>query len=323
MRTIGLTAAGVLAATALIGPPPAGAVDLIDGGAEVSLGVCAQGSSQTDTFVPNCSYIYLTPKAAPAYTYLTSQGGVSWKNGSLTGTALSFPAAGQTWPTLTGLFLNASSAVTAKNITGTVDTSGKVDLAMDYDVLLTAGASQCRLTGNVQLSSRATERLGGQAAGRSYDPATGAFAVASTTYAAPNAIDVTPAGCLAANIAYDLSKGMGWYLTGTMTLPGAPAAQTAKVKLPKEIKAEGKTVLLKKAVVTNAGQKATAKLSWSTKKSAKGGRAKYAKVITKGGKLAIRTTGTAKRLYVKLRLSAPARDGYTAYSFTKKWTVKR
>ena len=99
MRTIGLTAAGVLAATALI-EPPAGAVDLTDGGAEVSLSVCAQGSSQTGTFVPNCSYTYLTPKAAPAYTYLTSQGAVSWKNGSLTGTSLSFPAVGQTWPVL-------------------------------------------------------------------------------------------------------------------------------------------------------------------------------------------------------------------------------
>ncbi len=323
MRTIGLTAAGVLAATALIGPPPAGAVDLTDGGAEVTLNVCAQGSSQTDAFVPNCSYTYLTPKAAPAYTYLTSQGAVSWKDGSLAGTALSFPATGQTWPTLTGLFLNASSAVTAKNITGTIDAAGTVDLGMDYEVLLTAGASQCRLTGNVQLSSRATEKLGGQATGKDYDPATGAFAVVSTTYAAPNAIDVTPAGCLAVNIAYDLSKGMGWYLTGTMTLPGTPAAQTAAVKLPKKIKPEGKTVLLKKAVVTNAGQTATAKLNWSTKKSAKGGKATYAKVITKDGRLAIRTTGAAKRLYVKLRLSAPARDGYTAYSFTKKWTVKR
>ena len=251
---------------------------------------------------------------------------MSWSGGSLAGSALSFPAAGQTWPPLTGLYLNASSAVTAKNITGTIDANGKVDLTLDYDVLLTAGSAQCRLTGSVQLSSQGTEKLGAQAAGKNYDPATGQFAVASTTYAAPNAVDVTPAGCLAANIAYDLSQGMGWYLTGTMTLPSAkpvPKAQTATVKLPKKIKPEGKTVLLKKAVVTNAGQTATAKLSWSTKKSAKGGKAKYAKVVSKGGKLAIRTTGKAKRLYVRLRLNAPATEGYQAYSFTKKWTVKR
>ena len=168
----------------------------------------------------------------------------------------------------------------------------------------------------------ATEKLGGQAAGKNYDPATGAFAVASTTYAAPNAIDVTPAGCLAANIAYDLSKGMGWYLTGTMTVPGAPAAQTAIVKLPKKIKPKGKTVLLKKPVVTNAGQKATAKLTWSTKKSAKGKKAKYANQEV-AYKTRITTTGKAKKLYVKLTLKAPAVDGYTAYSFTKKWTVKK
>lgn len=39
--------------------PPAGAVDLTDGRAAVDLGVCAQGFSQTYTFVADCSYIYL------------------------------------------------------------------------------------------------------------------------------------------------------------------------------------------------------------------------------------------------------------------------
>jgi hypothetical protein len=138
--------------------------------------------------------------------------------------------------------------------------------------------------------------------------------VVSTTYAAPNAIDVTVAGCLATDVAYDLSQGMGWFLTGTMELPGGnvapvtPVAQTATVKLPKKIKPKGKTVLLKKPVVTNAGQQATAKLSWSTKKSAKGKKAKYAKVITKEVDLqaaASRTTGKAKKLYVKLHAEGP------------------
>ena len=326
MRRTGLAAAGVLVATTLIGPPPASAVTLTDGPAEVNLGVCAQGSSQTDTFIPNCSYTYLTKKAAPSFTYLTSQGAVSWKDGSLTGNALSFPAAGQTWPALTGLYLNASSVATAKNITGTVDANGKVDLTLEYDVLLTAGSSQCRLTGSTLLSSQGTETLGG-ALGKNYDPTTGRFAVVSTTYAAPNAIDVTVAGCLATNIAYDLSKGMGWFLTGTMELPGGnvvpiPSAQTATVKLPKKIKPKGKTVLLKKPVVTNAGQKATAKLSWSTKKSAKGKKAKYANQEI-AYKTSITTKGKAKKLYVKLTLKAPAVDGYKAYSFTKKWTVKK
>ena len=111
-------------------PPPAGAVDLTDGAAEVALGVCAQGSSQTDTFIPNCSYTYLAKKAAPSYTYLTSQGAVSWKGGSLVGTSLSFPAAGQTWPALTGLYLGGSNVATPSIITGSVDANGKVDLTV-------------------------------------------------------------------------------------------------------------------------------------------------------------------------------------------------
>ena len=263
-------------------------------------------------------------RAAPSFTYVTSQGVVSWKGGSLTGNALAFPAGGQTWPALTGLFLNASNVATPANTTGTVDANGKVDLTLAYDNLLTAGSAQCRLTGTVELSSQGTEKFGG-ATGSNYNPATGAFAVVSTTYAAPNAIDVTPGGCLATNVAYDLSQGMGWYLTGTMQLPGGnvvpvtPVAQTATVKLPKKIKPQGKTVLLEKPVVTNAGQKATAKLTWSTKKSAKGTKAKYAKAT----KRSITTTGKAKRLYVKLVLKAPTVDGYTAYAFTKKWTVKK
>ena len=322
MRRTGLVAAGVLLVA--LGATPAGAVDLTDGAAEVALGVCAQGSSQTDAYIPDCSYTYLAKKAAPSYTYITSQGAVSWKDGSLAGSSLGFPASGQTWPSLTGLYLNASSVATPKNITGTIDANGKVDLTMDYEALLTAGSSQCRLTGNVHLSSEGTEKLGGQAIGKNYDPATGQFAVVSTTYGAPNAIDVTPAGCLATNIAYDLSQGMGWYFTGTMQLPGGnvvpvPAEQTATVKLPKKIKAKGKTVVLKKPVVTNAGQTATATLTWSTKKRAAGSKAKWATAT----KRSITTTGKAKKLYVKLTLSAPAVPGYQAYSFTKKWTVKK
>ena len=112
---------------------------------------------------------------------------------------------------------------------------------------------------------------------------------------------------------------MGWYLTGTMTLPTAPVPQTATVKLAKKIKAKGKTVVLKAPVVTNAGQTATSRLTWSTKKSAAGSKAKWAKAT----KRSITTTGKAKRLYVKLTLTAPAVEGYQAYSFTKKWTVKK
>jgi hypothetical protein len=101
-------------------------------------------------------------------------------------------------------------------------------------------------------------------------------------------------------------------------------AQTAKPKVPKRVKFKGKTVLLKKSVVTNAGQTAKAKVSWSTKKSAKGKAKKYAKVIKgKNGKVTIKTKGKAKKLFVKLTLKAPETAQYTAYNFAKKWKVKK
>ncbi len=237
-------------------PPLAHAAEVGNGPAEVTLAVCATGDTQTDSFIPDCSYTYLTKVAAPSYTYITSQGAVAWK-GTAAGGALSFPASGQTWPTLTNLFLGASRTTTPKDITGTIDANGKVDLILSYDTLLKTGANECTLTGTVQLSSQGTEKLGGQAVGKDYDPATGQFAVVSTSYTAPAATG----SCLLVNAAYDLSKGMGWYLTGTMTLPAPPVPpvvqkQTATVKVPKKVKRKGKTVLLKKAVVTNAGQKA-------------------------------------------------------------------
>ena len=325
MRRTGLAAAGALLTIGLY-PPPASAVEVGNGPAAVTLNVCAAGSSQTDAYVPNCSYTYLTKVAAPSYTYLTSQGAVSWKNGTVSGGALSFPANGQPWPTLSNLFLGASSTITPKNLTGTVDANGKVDLTLSYDTVIQVGANQCTLTGTVQLSSQGTEKLGGQSVGKNYDPGTGEFAVVSSSYTAPAATG----SCLLVNAAYDLSKGMGWYLTGTMTLP-APAVppvvqqlkQTAKIKVPKRIKAQGKTVLLKKAVVTNAAQRATPTVTWATKKKAKGTNLKFAAVkYTTSGKVILRTTGKAKKLYVRLLLKAPATTGYEAYSYTKKWAVK-
>ena len=326
MKTlIGTAGVAALALTFMAAPPPlAYAAELGTGPAQVNLAVCAQGDSQTDTFIPGCSYTYLTKVAAPSYTYLTSQGAVAWK-GTAAGGALSFPASGQTWPTLTNLFLGASRTTTAKDSPATVDATGKVDLTLSYDTLIKAGSSECTLTGTVQLSSQGTEKLGGQAVGKNYDPSTGEFAVVSTSYTAPAATG----SCLLLNAAYDLSKGMGWYLTGTMTLPSAPTPapvaqkQAATVKVAKKIKRKGKTVLLKKAVVTNAGQKADAKVTWSTKKSAKGSKARFASVkVSTAGKVTLKTTGKAKKLYVRLSLKSPAVAGFEAYSYSKKWTVK-
>ena len=324
MRKLIVTATLAAAPLTVVVAPPASAAEIGTGPAEVNLAVCAAGDTQTDTFVPNCSYSYLTKVAAPSYTYITSQGAVAWK-GTATGGALSFPAAGQTWPTLTNLFLGASRTTTPKAITGTVDTNGKVDLTLSYDTLIKTGSNECTLTGTVALSSQGTEKLGGQAVGKNYDPATGEFAVVSTSYTAPAATG----SCLLVNAAYDLSKGMGWYLTGTMSLPSAPTPapvtqkQTATVKVPKKVKRTGKTVLLKKAVVTNANQTATTKVTWSTRKKANGRNLKLASVkTTKAGKVTLKTTGKAKKLYVKLSLKAPAVTGYEAYSYSKTWKVK-
>ena len=317
-RLIGTAAVPALT---LMAHTPIAAAEIGNRPAEVSLVVCAAGNTQTDTFVPNCSYSYLTKVAAPSYTYLTSQGAVAWK-GTVSGGALTFPASGQTWPALTNLFMGASRTTTPKDITGTVDANGKVDLTLSYDTLIKAGANECTLTGTAALSSQGTDKLGG-ADGKDWDPATGQFAVVSTS-------DTTPAAtgsCLLLNAAYDLSKGMGWYLTGTMTLPAPPVPplaqkQTATVKVAKKVMRTGKTVLLKKAVVTNANQTATTKVTWSTRKKANGRNLKLASVkTTKAGKVTLKTTGKAKKLYVKLSLKAPAVTGYEAYSYSKTWKV--
>jgi len=97
----------------------------------------------------------------------------------------------------------------------------------------------------------------------------------------------------------------------------AKQTQSATVKTAKKIKAKGKTVLLKKSVTTNAGQKATAKVTVKPKGK------KYAKVKTSSkGKVTIKTTGR-KKLKVTMTVSAPATAKYNAYSYTKKWKVKK
>ena len=81
-----------------------------------------------------------------------------------------------------------------------------------------------------------------------------------------------------------------------MHLPARSAADGGQ-KPPKRIGRKGKTVLLKKAVVTNAGQTATAKVTWSTKKSAMGNKGQFC-VGDDQQKVTIRPYWKAKKFYV-------------------------
>ena len=311
MRTLAL-ATGLVVAVA----SPA-AADIGNGQVTVTLAACEQ--AQLDTYVPGCSFINLVGKDAPSYVYTTS----SW-TGSTSSGLLSFPAADQTWPGVPG---ERTITWTPKDIAGTVADNGELRLAMQYEMSVEiaegVGAGTCTLSGVVELTSEGTEYRSGQAVGQNVDPATGRFAVVSTS--AYPLIPQISATCLRlAAVDHDLLQGASWYLTGMMTLPQEPAAsparpQTAKVKLPKRIKAKGKTVLLTKAVRTNAGQKLKPTVTWS------GGSAKkYASVkTTKAGKVTIRTTGKTRKLRVTLTLRAKATDGYQPYAKTTTWLVKR
>ena len=171
---------------------------------------------------------------------------------------------------------------------------------------------------------------GNQEANVSWSPADngGAAITKYTATATPGGATCTTAGTTCT--VTGLANGTAYTFTVVATNvagdgpPGTTAAvtpsseaQTAKVKTPKKIKPKGKTVLLKKAVTTNAGKKAKAKVKVKPKGK------KYAKVkITKSGKVTIQTKGK-KKLKVTLTLKAPATDRYKAYSYTKKWKVKK
>ncbi len=316
MRTLAIAAA---AGVALIVASPASAA-IGDGPASLTLDECAQGATQSDTYLPDCSFLNLVGKDAPSYTYITSQGPVTWA-GSTSSGLLSFPAAQQNWPALSGI------TWTPKDIAGAVDDNGRLRIAMQYAMTIEVpdgvAAGKCTLSGLVELTSVGTEYRSEQAVGQNWDPATGRFAVVSTS-AYPAIPEINPTCLRLAAVDYNLLQGASWYLTGTMTLPDKPAVaavrtQTAKVKLPKRIKAKGKTVLLPRAVRTNAGQKAKATVTWS-KDSAK----RLARVkTTKAGKVTITTTGKAKKLRVTLTLRAGATAVYKPYTKTTSWLVQR
>jgi hypothetical protein len=291
-----------------------------DGPATVILPACAQSSGFGEALVPGCSYVALPKKGGGTYyAYLTASGEIRMA-GSLTSGKLSLPATGQTWPGITVPGGFATVQVQKADITGTVDAAGSVTLSVPYKVAISAGVfGSCTAKGTVTMSSSATDPIGG-GQGSGDDPTTQGFAVAGTS--SPT---LTGGLCAFADDYLDLSRGLGWYLDGSLALAPSVAgaiAQTASVRLPARIKRKGRTVLLTGPVVTNANQAAAAALTWGTKRSAKGTPGKYARVTSKGGKVTIRTTGRAKKLFVRLTLRAPATPGFRAFSSTRVWVVR-
>ena len=168
------------------------------------------------------------------------------------------------------------------------------------------------------MSSDGVEWLSGAGRGHAYDPQTGQFALASTAYSAVTATGVC--GMVTA-VGYDLAPGTGWYLTGTLSLPPVQP-QTAVASSGEADQGRGQDRAAEEVRGHQCWSDSGAVVTWSTKKSAKGTKAKYATWKTKrSGKVVIITTGAAKRLYVKLALTAPAVHGYTAYQYTKTWRV--
>lgn len=320
-----VAATGVAAAGLTAVASPASALD--NGPLEVKLAECSP--QQSDNLVPDCSYATLNAKLGGKFIYTKG----TWSDGSYTDGAVAFPAAGQKWASVSAV---GGTKVTLKggDITGQVAADGTVTMTMPYEVNLDGAlVDNCVIQGTAQLTSAGKEGLQGASSGANLDPATGKFAVVTTAQYGVTFADVSRCGTVTGTLAPDiLTTGLGFYLTGTMAPPSADAgpaqvqAQAAKIKPtpPKRIKPKGVTRVLKYPVITEPGQEADAKLSWSTKKNAKGKNARYAKAtVTEQGGLSIKTTGKAKRLYVKLTVSAPAMEGYKAYKFTKKWTVKR
>lgn len=309
------------AATALAVPVPAHAVE--DGPASVQLPQCAAGSPVSETRVPDCSYIALPGRDGKVYYgYLSSAGQVTW-GGTATAGVLSFPASGQQWPVLAPLFSGIGSArVTPGHISGMVTDAGSAQFTLTFNARVEALGSQCTATGTVTVSTDTSDAVGGGVGSRLAD---GRFAAAGTSTSEPM---LTGSACAQASSYLDLSRGVGVYASGFLTIGGTSSgasagAQTATFKAPSKLKRKGTTVVLKKAVRTNAGQKATATLNWSTKKGANGSSARLASARTgSSGKLILKTTGAAKRLYVRLTVSAPATAGYDELLITKRWVVR-
>ncbi|MCU0277592.1 MAG: hypothetical protein MUE31_01730 [Candidatus Nanopelagicales bacterium] len=140
---------GVMAGSLALTSPASAEITIGDGNAVVVLTPCGKDKSLGSELVADCSYSAFKLKAdgAPSYIYVTQDGYIVWKGGTITAGALDFPASGQTWPDLALKFsgIPITSSATPAKITGTVDSQGKVDLAMSFATTLKTPLGKCTL----------------------------------------------------------------------------------------------------------------------------------------------------------------------------------
>ncbi len=104
--------------------------------------------------------------------------------------------------------------------------------------------------------------------------------------------------------------------------PGAKAKQVPKGKLhlPRKVKSKGKTVLMRRAATTNAGQRIAASISCTSTKGKKKLPCHVSK--TRSGRVSIRLDGN-RPTTVRLRLTAPQTSSYRAFAKVKVYRTKR
>ena len=96
--------------------------------------------------------------------------------------------------------------------------------------------------------------------------------------------------------------------------PGTKKPQTASPRVARKVKKRGRTVLLRSAVTTNAGQRAAAAVKVTPRAAAR--------VKTKrSGRITITTKG--RKAQIRLNLTAPATAEFDAFAFAKSYRVKR
>ncbi|MBK6762061.1 MAG: hypothetical protein IPG68_01705 [Micrococcales bacterium] len=183
---------------------------------------------------------------------------------------------------------------------------------MPYEATVNGGIlGSCTIKGATTMSSAGSDLIGG-GLGRAYDPAAKTFAVAGTSDAPALHGNL----CALAGDFLDPSRGLGWYLDGSLTVDAPTAAPPAR------------------AAVTGWTRDQRATGGHQRRTDGEGLRAMGDEAHREGlvapvrtpddpvRQVIIRTTGTAKKLFVRVTLRAPSIDGYSAFRTTRLWAVR-